>query len=89
MTPAASPVKAHSPPGPVQVRVSRFQRFFAAWQLLPVALVALIAFLTLTPEGVAEPMQDVACWLLVGSVATFAVLAIVKGLDRLLDCDGE
>lgn len=49
--------------------------------------VVLIAFLTLTPDGVAEPVQTVAGWLVGGGVAALAVSAVVKGLERLLDCD--
>ncbi len=71
------------------VRAGTSRRFFAAWQVLPVLLVALIGFLALTPDGIAEPMQDFAGWLVIGGVATLAVMAIVTGLDQLLDCEGN
>lgn len=84
MTTAAS-----SPNVPSAGGMTPAQRFFSAWQLLPAVLLALIAFLALTPDGIAEPLQDFAGWLLVGGVATLAVMAIVTGLDRLMDCEGN
>jgi len=86
MTFAASSSKVHQSVTPAE---SATPRLFPAWQLLPVMLVALIGFLTLTPDGVAEPMQDLAGWLVIGGVATLAVMAVVTGLDRLLDCEGN
>jgi hypothetical protein len=84
---ASSPkVQPSASVGPADVRTARV---FSAWQVLPVLLVALIGFLTLTPDGIAEPLQDFAGWLLVGGVATLAVMAVVTGLDRLLDCEGS
>lgn len=65
--------------------------FHAAAPELSVAatFAVLIAFLTLTPDGVAEPVQNLAGWLLGGGVAALAVIAVVKGLERLLDCEGD
>ncbi len=87
MTLAASSPKVHqsvtATPADVPARV------FSAWQVLPLVLVALLGFLTLTPDGVAEPLQELAGWLVVGGVATLAVMAVVTGLDRLLDCEGN
>ena len=71
------------------VKAASSRLSFPAWQVLPAMLVALIALLTLTPDGIAEPLQDFAGWLVVGGVATLAVMAIVTGLDRLLDCEGN
>ncbi len=64
-------------------------QFFRAWYVLPAVLLALLAFLMLTPDGTAEPLQDFAGWLVIGGVATLAVMAIVTVLDRLLDCEGN
>lgn len=89
MTLATSPSKVHPSGVSTPAHVASPQRLFSAWRALPAALVALIGFLTLTPDGVAEPLQDVAGWLLVGGVATLAVMAIVTGLNRLLDCEGN
>ncbi|MES2383388.1 MAG: hypothetical protein V4593_02495 [Pseudomonadota bacterium] len=89
MTLATSPSKVHPSGAPAPAHAAGSQGLFSAWQALPVALAALIAFLTLTPDGVAEPLQDFAGWLLVGGVATLAVMAIVTGLNRLLDCEGN
>jgi len=66
---------------------SHTHRLFAAWQILPALVVGLLAFLALTPDGVAVPLQLFASWVLVGAVAVFAVGAIAKGLERVLDCD--
>lgn len=89
MTLATSPSKVHPSGASSPSHAASSQRMFSAWQALPVALAALIGFLTLTPDGVAEPLQDFAGWLLVGGVATLAVMAIVTGLNRLLDCEGN
>lgn len=59
----------------------------APWLSVASTFAVLIAFLTLTPDGVAEPVQTVAGWLVGGGVAALAVSAVVKGLERLLDCD--
>jgi hypothetical protein len=89
MTIATSSSKVHRSGAATPADDGFFPRFFSAWQVLPVVLVALIVFLTLTPDGVAESLQDFAGWLVMGGVATLAVMAIVTGLDRLLDCDGN
>ena len=39
------------------------------------------------PDGVAEPLQAMLAWTVVAAVAVMAVMAIAKGLDRLLDCE--
>ncbi len=90
MTFAASPSSTVQHAGTAKtVKTAHSRPSLPAWQVLPALLVALIAFLTLTPDGIAEPLQDFAGWLVVGGVATLAVMAIVTGLDRLLDCEGN
>jgi len=82
------PLAASSSSSPASSRdTSHIYRLFAAWQILPAAFAGLIAFLALVPDGIAEPVQAFACWMLVGLVALFAVGAIAKGLERLLDCE--
>ena len=39
------------------------------------------------PDGVAESLQTMLAWTVVAAVAVMAVMAIAKGLDRLLDCE--
>ncbi|NMM09878.1 MAG: hypothetical protein HHJ16_06360 [Polaromonas sp.] len=39
----------------------------------------------LFPEELAQAVQEVAAWFLAGTVAALALLAIVKGLEGLLD----
>lgn len=89
MTLAASPLKAPPRNAAPPVRAAALQHFFRLWQVLLLVVVALIGFLALTPAGVAEPLQGFASWLVVGGVATLAVLAVVTGLTRLLDCEGN
>lgn len=92
MTLAVSSSKVQQPARPsVAARTagSRATPAFSLWQVLPVLMVALLGFLALTPDGIAEPLQDFAGWLVVGGVATLAVMAIVTGLERLLDCEGN
>jgi hypothetical protein len=92
MTLAASSPKVHQSVHPsVAARPAglRTAHVFSLWQVLPVLLVALLGFLALSPDGMAEPLQDFAGWLVIGGVATLAVMAIVTGLDRLLDCEGN
>ncbi len=64
-------------------------RLAGSWISIAAAFGALIAFLTLTPDGVAEPMQTVAGWLVGGGVAALAVITVVTGLERLLDCNAD
>ncbi|MDP2817711.1 MAG: hypothetical protein Q8O29_05425 [Polaromonas sp.] len=63
--------------------------FVALWLSVAAAFAMLIAFLTLTPDGVAEPVQTLAGWLVGGGVAALAVIAVVTGLARLLDCEDD
>ena len=56
---------------------------------LAVAAIALMAVLIGLPDGVAEPLQAVLAWTVVAAVAVLAVVAIAKGLDRLLDCEAS
>jgi peptidoglycan/LPS O-acetylase OafA/YrhL len=58
-----------------------------AWPWLAVAVGAFMAILIGLPDGVAEPLQAVLAWTVVAAVAVLAVVAIAKGLDRLLDCE--
>jgi uncharacterized membrane protein YadS len=61
----------------------------SAWHVLPVVYALLLAFLVFTPEGVAEPLQSLASWLVIAGVAALAVAAVVKGLERVLDCEAD
>ena len=54
--------------------------------LTAVALASVIILIGL-PDGVAEPLQTMLAWTVVAAVAVMAVMAIAKGLDRLLDCE--
>lgn len=87
MTLAASSHTAHT--GVAARRWTKQIRPAAPWLSVAAGFAVLIAFLALTPDGVAEPMQTVAGWLLGGGVAALAVGAVVKGLNLLLDCDGD
>ena len=89
MTLAASSPKVQRAFPANLARPATSQRILSAWQVLTAVLIALIAFLGLTPDGIAEPLQDFAGWLVIGGVATLAVMAMVTGLDRLLDCEGN
>lgn len=69
---------------------SRFQRPFsiAGWLFAILAiLVVLTGLLLALPDGLAEPLQTLIGWAIGGVAAAGAVLAIVKGLERLLDCE--
>lgn len=59
------------------------------WAWLLIALVGLTGLLALVPDGIAEPLQTVIGWLITGIVAAFGVMAIVRGLERLLDCESS
>ncbi|MBA3593660.1 MAG: hypothetical protein H0W47_07640 [Polaromonas sp.] len=89
MTFAASSSKIPPCDGVHPVRTASLQHFFPLWQVLMVALVALVGFLAVAPDGFAEPLQSLASWLIVGGLATLTVLAVVTGLTRLLDCEGN
>jgi len=67
----------------------RSLRLAAPWLFVAAAFALLVAVLTLTPDGVAEPVQAFAGWLIGGGVAALAVTAVVKGLERLLDCEAD
>lgn len=62
-------------------------RSVAPWLSVAAAFAVLITFLTLTPDGVAEPLQTLAGWLVGAGVAVLAVIAVANGLERLLDCE--
>ncbi|MES2955907.1 MAG: hypothetical protein V4711_10650 [Pseudomonadota bacterium] len=64
-------------------------RLATPWLSIAAAFGMLIAFLTLTPDGVAEPAQTLAGWLVGGGVAALAVITVVTGLERLLDCNAD
>ena len=71
-------------------RVSaRPQHLPGPWAWLLVALVGLTGLLAFVPDGTAEPLQTVIGWLIIGIVAAFGVMAIVRGLERLLDCESS
>jgi hypothetical protein len=59
------------------------------WAWLLVILAGLTGLLVLVPEGIAEPLQTVIGWLIIGIVAALGVMAIVRGLERLLDCESS
>lgn len=61
----------------------------SAWHIVPALFAVLVLFLAFTPDGVAEPLQALASWLLIAGVAALAVAAVVKGLERLLDCEAD
>jgi hypothetical protein len=50
-------------------------------------LACLMAVLAVLPDGVAEPVQAVICWVIVGITAVAAVIVIAKGLERFLDSE--
>ena len=54
---------------------------------LAAGVAALVMILIGLPDGVAEPLQALLAWSTVAAVAVLAVIAIAKGLDRLLDCE--
>ena len=63
------------------------RRFSVYWLWLPCIAAGLTMLLLWLPEGVAEPLQTVLAWTVIGSVAVIALMAIAKGLDLLLDCE--
>lgn len=71
-----------TPEGP-----AKLHRFFGLWPRLLVALTCLTVLLLLLPDGVADAAQALIGWLVVGLLAVIAVITIVKGFERLLDCD--
>lgn len=82
---------AASSPADMGARPRWAKPFYLAAPCLAVAaaFAVLIAFLTLTPHGVAEPVQTLAGWLVGGGVAALAVIAVAQGLERLLDCETD
>lgn len=67
-------------------------RFSGPWPALFAGftvLTVLLAVLALLPDGVGGSAQTLVGWLLVGMVAAVAVTAVVRGLERLLDCDAD
>ena len=85
MTLAASP---HTGIGAAKRWTTSF-RLAAPWLAIAAVFGMLIAFLTLTPNGVAEPVQTLAGWLVGGGVAALAVITVVTGMERLLDCEAD
>jgi hypothetical protein len=83
----AAPASPHA--GNTEDPVQR-ARPFGLWSGLLAAfigLTALLALLSLLPDGPADAVQTVVGWLVVGVVAAIALLAIVEGLERLLDSE--
>lgn len=80
---------ASSQPRAAAEGLTQRHRFLGPWQTLLAVLVGVITVLLLLPEGVADAAQAVAGWLVVGMVAALALLAIVKGLERLQDCEAD
>jgi len=71
-------------------RVSATPPYFGEpWAWLLAILAGLTSLLALVPEGIAEPLQTVIGWLIIGIVAALGVMAIVRGLERLLDCESS
>jgi uncharacterized membrane protein len=68
---------------------SKRRRYFGLWPAFLATFIGLIAFMALLPDGVADPAQAVAGWLVVGILAAIVVIAIVKGLERLQDCETD
>ncbi|OOG39839.1 hypothetical protein [Polaromonas sp. A23] len=63
--------------------------FFGPATWLLAALAGLITVLAVMPDGSAEALQTAIGWLIIGLVAALGVMAIVKGVERLLDCETE
>ncbi len=59
------------------------------WSALIGLGLALTALLVLLPDGVADPVQVLIGWLVVGIAAVISIITIVKGLERLLDCEAS
>ena len=76
---SATPSTAHRHP------LKAHARHTLPW--LATAVAALAVILMSLPDGVAEPLQTVLSWTAVAAVAVLAVMAIAKGLDRLIDCE--
>jgi cell division protein FtsW (lipid II flippase) len=78
MTSASSTTAHRHPP-------KAYARRTLLW--LAAGVAALVMILIGLPDGVAEPLQAVLAWTVVAAVAVLAVMAIAKGLYRLLDCE--
>lgn len=85
MTLSASAPTGGSATGTPPHRLRRFGP--AAWLLA--AFIVLAGLLAAVPDGMAEPMQAVIGWLMVGIAAAAAVIAVARGLERLQDWDGS
>lgn len=79
---ASSHTDVSTPEGP-----AKQHRFFGFWPRLLAAFIGLTVLLALLPDGVADSAQALLGWLVMGMVAVITVIAIVQGLERLLDCD--
>ncbi len=62
---------------------------FSAWTVLIGLCLSLTVLLIVLPDGVADAVQVLIGWLVVGLAAVISVVAIVQGLERLLDCDAS
>ncbi|MDO9359436.1 MAG: hypothetical protein Q7T70_10645 [Polaromonas sp.] len=86
------PLAASSPSGQTGVSADKRRSrlpLISVPMVLSAVLAALVAFMVLMPEGVAESAQALAAWGVIGLIAVFAVLAIAKGLERLLECEAD
>ena len=54
---------------------------------LAASVAALMSIVVGLPDGVIETLQAALAWTVVAAVALLVVMAITKGLDRLLDCE--
>ncbi|HYW57290.1 MAG TPA: hypothetical protein VE934_10030 [Polaromonas sp.] len=85
MTTATS---SHATPSDVDHRLHGHS-FPRAWAVLIALCLALTALLVLLPDGVADPVQVLVGWLVVGIAAVVSIVTIVKVLERLLDCEAS
>ena len=88
MTLAASSPSGHTGVS-ADKRAARKTSLISVPLVLTALLAALVAFMVLIPEGVAESAQALAGWGVVGLIAAFAVMAIAQGLERLLECEAD